>query len=237
MLAHRSPDLERLVLSGASSEPIDMHALASFKWPALRTLVVGDVLAQTLTVGPPPPVPAPPTPGTTSDEEEDDNNLPPFVRFLLAHPELETMHLGSRAGVSGWQLALLDHRPGALQHLREFAGTLDQASHLPGSVKAQLTTLRLREPVYLREVTPLHVSSVLKMLGSLQRLTLGVVLHSSYDHGGVLRAVVSGAPGLVELEFICAAKPCFLLVSSSCTRPAMFHSRQSWTGVRTHRLS
>jgi hypothetical protein len=197
----RSPNLEKLVISGNNSEPVDMSILAENRWPHLRSLVIGDALAQQPVVG----VPA-------------DDGSTPFVEFLVAHPELETLHLGSRSGVPGWQLSLLDRQHDSLPHLREFSGTLDQVSHLPASIQHHILTLRLREPVYLREVTPLQISSVLKMLPALQRLSLAVVLHSSYDHGGVLRAVVGGAPKLVELEFTCAAKPCFLLVSSLAFR-------------------
>jgi hypothetical protein len=197
MLA-RCPDLERLVISGCSTEPVEMPALLEHRWPRLRTLVLGDVAVQRPVLS---------VPG--------EDARTPFVDFLLAHPALETLHLGSRTGVPGWSLALLGWHTDPLPHLAEFAGTIDQAAHLPASVQERLATLRLREPVHLREVTPLQLSGTLRRLPALRALSIAVVLHASYDHGGVLRALVSGAPQLEELEFVCAAKPCFLLVSTS----------------------
>lgn len=190
MLTVRSSELTTLLLPGCSTLPASIPQLASARWPALHTLVLGDV-----SVAPPP---------------GSDPFTRPFIDFLTFHSNLQVLHLSSRAGVPGSHLLTLP--VGSLPILREFGGTLDQAGALPDTTKSHLRTLRLLEPLYLREVTPLAVSSALSGLPRLRRLSVAAVLHSSYDHGGLLRAVVSACPGLVELEFTAAAKPCFLLV-------------------------
>lgn len=194
MLTLRSSELTTLLLPGCSTLPVSMPQLASARWPALNTLVLGDV-----SVAPPP---------------GSDPFTRPFIDFLTYHRNLRVLHLSSRAGVPGSHITTLP--PGSLPALREFGGTLDQAGALPEATKARLRTMRLLEPLYLREVTPLAVSGALSGLPRLRRLSVAAVLHSSYDHGGLLRAVVSACPGLIELEFTAAAKPCFLLVRLIC---------------------
>jgi hypothetical protein len=157
-LLARAP-LTTLLLPGSSTLPTALPHLPAARWPALTTLVLGDVCVQ-------PPTRAPPSLA---------DGLPPFAEFLVAHPLLRTLHLSSRAGVPGTHLARLP--PDALPRLREFGGTLDQAAALPVAIGRRIRTLRLLEPLFLREVTPLMLSSALSGMPALRALELAVVLH------------------------------------------------------------
>jgi hypothetical protein len=191
MLIHRCPDLEELLVEGASSIPADIHALVQGYWPKLKKLSLGDICIDW--------IPRPLTPGEKR----------PFVAFLETHKELQAINL-SRHNIQPIHFASLD--PTSLPSVMSFSGTHQQLQALP-HLHRSLKQVALRDPVETREVSAPTIASILRELTSLTDLRISFALHSMYDSGNLLRSLIQSCPNLRHLDLTCAHKPSFQLVS------------------------
>lgn len=194
MLMKRCPNLQELVIDGVSPFPVDARPLSYARWPNLRRLVLGDVAVDWL------PGDALAAPDAKS----------PFIEFLEAHPNLQTLGL-SRSNVSHTRLATM--APDTVK-LRSFTGTLEQLQSIPHMHK-YLDCVAFREPMRTRDVTALAVAGLLQKLTSLTKLKISFMLHSMYDSGNLLRSLIASCPNLTHLELACGHKPSFQLVCFS----------------------
>ncbi|KAF8828719.1 hypothetical protein HHX47_DHR3000084 [Lentinula edodes] len=190
MLMKRCPNLQELVIDGVSPFPVDARPLSHARWPNLRRLVLGDVAVDWL------PGDALAAPDAKS----------PFIEFLEAHPNLQTLGL-SRSNVSHTRLATM--APDTVK-LRSFTGTLEQLQSIPHMHK-YLDCVAFREPMRTRDVTALAVAGLLQKLTSLTKLKISFMLHSMYDSGNLLRSLIASCPNLTHLELACGHKPSFQL--------------------------
>jgi len=192
MLIQRCPDLQELILDGVSStDPVDVHLLVRGRWPALRKLVLGDVVLDWHSAVNP-------------------AAKRPLISFLEAHPELETLaFFGHQSSIGSSDLLAAVHGE-ALTRVTDFSGTLEQVQILRH--KAAIKRLELPDAIFLRESTPLAVSNALASLPWLTSLTISFGLEHGYDNGSMLRAFASACPQLQHLDLTCACKPSFSLV-------------------------
>lgn len=204
MLINRCPNLQELSFDGVSpANPVDAHRLVRGRWPHLRKLVLGDIVLDWHSAINP-------------------NVKRPFITFLEEHKQLQEVHLlGYQPSVSAPDIIRAVHRE-ALPRVTNFSGTLEQVQALP--FKGALKTLKLIEPISLRESTPLTVSGVLQELGSLKELTITFALEHGYDNGGMLRMLVAVCPNLQHLDLTCACKPSFTLVNVCRFLPPLRHT-------------
>ncbi|KAG6840685.1 hypothetical protein C0991_005044 [Blastosporella zonata] len=193
MLIYRCPNLEELIIEGASTLPTDVHTLVDGRWPKLRKLILGDVSIDW-------------TPASTADQFD----KRPFVAFLEAHTSLESLSL-SKYNVLPAHLSSID--PGSL-HITSFTGTMQQLQALP-YLQSCLKSVKFRDPVQTREVSAQAVAGVLQGLSHLTKLTISFKLHSMYDSGSLLPSLISACPNLRHLDLTCANKPSFQLDSFS----------------------
>ncbi|KAF7361646.1 hypothetical protein MVEN_00508000 [Mycena venus] len=163
--------------------------LVDGRWPHLHKLALGDVSINWDPVA------------TTAGKC-------PFITFLEAHPELQTLGL-SRHNIDPAHLNSLD--PDALK-LTSFSGTLAQLQALSHSYSS-LKSLTFRDPVWSRDVTTMTVSSVLQQLTALTELNISFMLHSPYDSSSILRALRASCPNLQHLHLSCIRKTSFQLES------------------------
>jgi hypothetical protein len=208
MLISRCPNLEELSLDGYTTNPIESHRLVCGRWPNLRKLTLGDVIVN-LDLGPGPAA------GTGGDEK------PLSIQFLEAHSNLQTLQISQHALLPR-HLSFLS--TSSLAHLVKFTGSLEQlqslapAQVLPNSrgvsLSHQLQSLAFHEPILLRDVTPVVISSALQGLGNLTMLRIGFLLHSNLLHesGSLLRSITASCPRLERIELGCACGPSFTIV-------------------------
>ncbi|KAI0045961.1 hypothetical protein FA95DRAFT_1520828 [Auriscalpium vulgare] len=197
MLIKRCPNLQELTLDGfAPHDPVDAHRLTRGRWPALRTLTLGDVVVDWHT-------------------HVNASVRRPFLAFLEAHRALADLRLlGHEQSVAAPAL-LTDVHADALARVEHFAGALEQLAGFQH--KARLRTLAVPDAIVLREVTPLTVSGALGALHNLASLTIAFRVEHVSDNGGILRAIVAACPQLEQLDFTCACKPSFTLDTFSKT--------------------
>lgn len=212
MLTLRSPNLRSLVLDGSDcQEAIYAQRLLQANWPSLQSLELIGVKFD---------------PHNPLDNAEEDQSL---LGFLSRHTSLERLMI-SRVAVDLSQLS-----PSDLPKLKRFDGSLDylRALNLRGlnvtpnfqffmqnphaqpvvtPMSFSLESLVLAEPMPLRELTPLAVSSMLVSLHALTSLTVVFSLESGYDSNGVFRTIASACPQLLHLDLSCTSKPSFYLV-------------------------
>lgn len=206
MLSLQCPDLRSLGLESDINIPLFADRLLRGCWPSLRTLRLGPIRCD-------------------ADGEETAQDLVPF---LERHPSIEHLSLRevavdlSRLAVDA--LPKLERFSGSVEHLRVLAARGQQqqlgnamvAHHLSNPVSSSLAeTLRglaVLEPMPLRELTPLAISSILVGLNSLTSLTVVFSLETGYDSNGVFRTIVSACPQLIHLDLTCTSKPSFYLV-------------------------
>ncbi|KAG6832838.1 hypothetical protein H0H87_000192 [Tephrocybe sp. NHM501043] len=198
MLIHRCPDLEELVIEGASTLPTDVHTLVDGRWPKLRKLILGDVSIDW-------------TPASTPASTEQPDKRP-FIAFLEAHPSLESLSL-SRYNVLPSHLSSIE--PGSL-HITSFTGTLQQLQALP-YLQSHLRSVTFRDPMQTREISAQAVAALLQSLPNLTELTISFELHSMYDSGNLLRALIAACPHLRYLNLTCCNKPSFQMEAFSKT--------------------
>ncbi|KAI9457424.1 hypothetical protein F5148DRAFT_347802 [Russula earlei] len=200
MLIARCPDLEHLAIDGHSPHaPVDAHDLVRGRWPKLRSLLIGDVALDW-------------------DLEPSPALGRPFRAFLEAHRNLEALHLRSHAPGVAAPSVLAGLHADALAKVSTFSGALAQAQVLP--TRASLKTLRVPDPMPLRDGTPMSVSASLAVLPALASLTIAFRLEQGYDNGSVLRALVAACPHLRHLDFTVACRPSFTIETfARCIRP------------------
>ena len=189
MLIRRCPNLEELTIEGVSSLPTDAHMLVEGRWPNLRKLTLGDVSIDWV------PGPVDPT------------QKRPFIEWLQAHPNLESLSL-SRHTIQAAHLSTLD--PSCFQ-LSSFSGTMQQLQAVP-HLHSFLKSVSFRDPMPTREVSAQAVAGLLQGLVSLTELKISFVLHSMYDSGSLLRSLIASCPHVQHLDLTCAGKPSFHLV-------------------------
>ncbi|KAG6917236.1 hypothetical protein DXG01_003350 [Tephrocybe rancida] len=194
MLIHRCPDLEELVIEGASTLPTDVHTLVCGRWPKLRRLTLGDVSID----------------WTPAALDQPDKR--PFIAFLEAHTSLESLSL-SRYNVLPSHLTSID--PGSL-HITSFTGTLQQLQALP-YLQSHLKSVTFRDPMQTREISAQAVAGLLQGLSHLTELKIAFNLHSMYDSGNLLRSLIVACPHLRHLDLTCANKPSFQMDTFSKT--------------------
>jgi hypothetical protein len=205
MLIKRCPNLEHLAIDGHSPHaPVDAHGLLRGRWPNLRSLLIGDVvldwhtgLLTNLNLNL--------NPASTSSQ-----GSKPFRAFLEAHRSLESLHLQSHAPSVASPSVLADLHADALAQLTAFSGALAQAQVLPA--RESLKTLRVPEPMVLRDSTQLNMSAALGALPALCELTIAFRLEQGYDNGSALRTIVSACPHLRHLDLTVACRPSFTIV-------------------------
>jgi|SRR5712671_3268487 len=196
MLIARCPNLEHLAIDGHSPHaPVDAHGLVRGRWPKLRSLLIGDVVLD------------------WHAELNPAVGRRPFRVFLEAHRDLETLHLHSHVPGVAAPSAFSGLHADALAKVSTFSGALAQAEVLPS--RASLKTLRVSDPMPLRDGTSMNVSASLAALPALVSLTIAFRLEQGYDNGSVLRAVVTACPHLRHLDFTIACRPSFTIVKHS----------------------
>ncbi|KII92598.1 hypothetical protein PLICRDRAFT_172671 [Plicaturopsis crispa FD-325 SS-3] len=193
MLINRCPNLEELCIEGTYVLSANAHELTRGRWPKLRKLTLGDVLVDWHT-------PAP-------------TEKRPFIDFLETHSSLQSLSI-SRHVLPHTHMPMLD--PEALPNLTHFGGTLEQLQALP-RLHSSIKSIGFREPMLMREITPLTVSGLLQSLSSLTELSIAFALHSMYDSSSLLRSLTSSCPQLRHLELTCGHKPSFQLESFAKT--------------------
>jgi len=189
MLVKRCPNLEGLTIDGYSTVPIDLHFLIEGRWPRLRKLVLGDVCVDWF------------------QRSFNPGEKRPFISFLEAHPDLETLGL-SRHTIQPIHFNSLD--VAALNRVTSFSGTHQQLHSLPHLHKS-IKSVAFRDPVETRDVSAPTVASLLRELPSLESLKISFTLHSMYDSGNLLRSLIQSCPMLRHLELTCGHKPSFQL--------------------------
>ncbi|KAG6861904.1 hypothetical protein C0995_009854 [Termitomyces sp. Mi166 len=194
MLILRCPNLEELIIEGASSLPTDIHTLVHARWPKLRKLVLGDVSIDWS-----------PSPADPPDKR-------PFIAFLEAHSALESLSL-SKYNVLPQHLSSID--PGTLR-ISSFTGTLQQLQALP-HLHTHLKSVTFRDPMLTREISTQAVSALLQSLPNLNKLKVSFILHSMYDSGNLLRSLIVACPRLRHLDLTCGNKPSFQMDTFSKT--------------------
>ncbi|KAJ7079081.1 hypothetical protein B0H15DRAFT_520463 [Mycena belliarum] len=197
MLFKRCPNLEELVIEGFAAFPADARCLVDGRWPNLHKLTLGDITIDW-------------NPASSPAAKA------PFVSFLEAHTELESLGL-SRHNIDPAHLNSLAH--GALK-LTCFTGTLTQLQALTHCSHSSLKTLTFREPVWSRDVTTMTLSGLLQQLTVLTELHISFMLHSPYDGSSILRALVSSCPHLQHLTLSCIRKTSFQLDALAKGLPA-----------------
>ena len=195
MLIRRSPNLEELGIEGCSNVPADVHFLLEGRWPNLRKLSLGDICVDWF-------------PRSLNPGEKR-----PFINFLEQHPGLEVLSL-SRHSIQPTHFSTLD--PSSLGHVTHFSGTHQQLHALP-HLHRTVQSVAFRDPVETRDVSPPTVASLLRDLPKLTQLKIAFALHSMYDSGNLLRALIHAAPRLRDLELTCAHKPSFQLDAFAST--------------------
>ncbi|KAF8149532.1 hypothetical protein B0H34DRAFT_667733 [Crassisporium funariophilum] len=190
MLTRRCPHLQELTLDGLSSVPTDIHFLVQGRWPDLRHLTLGDVCIDWFPRAP------------------DPSAKRPFIAFLEAHPQLESLSL-TRHTIQPLYFSAL--APPALGSMTRFSGTHQQLAALLPLVRGSLKEVRLRDAVETREVSATAVAGLLRELTGLVRLKIAFTLHSMYDSGNLLRSLIQSCPMLRHLELTCGHKPSFQL--------------------------
>jgi hypothetical protein len=171
-----------IVLDAACAAPLQLAALAFSRWPALRVLVLGDVVV----------------------------HLAPFAALLLSHPALRALGLFSRCGMLPAKLGALGGHSSALHALRAFAGPLAEPPPSPARSARGSTRSRTLNRSHSATRRRARSRGSCAALPALRALTVPLVLATSYDHIGALRALVGAAPGLEMLEFVYGEKPCCL---------------------------
>ena len=145
----------------------------------------------------------------------------------MSHPNVHSVDLGE---LDRDALPVLKEYSGSLEHLRALidrdqdgAANVNANANLPWVAQEQhapsssplsrtLQSVRLLEPMQLREFTPLTISRVLMDLPALTSLKITFALHSGYDSNGVFRTIISSCPQLLHLDLTCTSKPSFYLV-------------------------
>jgi len=197
MAINKCPNLEELSIEGSYSVPTDIRYISEGRWPNLRKLTLGDVCIDWI-------------PRSLSPGEKR-----PFITFLEAHPQLESLNL-SRHTVQPLHLATLD--PRSLNRVTSFSGTHQQLQAL-SQIHPELKVVAFRDSVETREVSAPTVANLLRELTSLTELRISFTLHSMYDSGNLLRSLVQSCPRLRHLHLTCAHKPSFQLVSTTLFHP------------------
>lgn len=190
MLIHKCPNLEEIAILGSSSVPTDLHILAEARWPRLRKLDLGDVCIDWF-------------PRSLNPGEKR-----PFIAFLDAHPNLETINL-SRHTIQPVHFTSLELS--SLSQVTSFSGTHQQLQALP-HIHRSVTSVAFRDAVETREVAAPTVTGLLRDLPNLTSLMINFTLHSMYDSGNLLRSLIQSCPKLRYLELTCGHKPSFQLV-------------------------
>ncbi|KAF9568171.1 hypothetical protein CPC08DRAFT_679732 [Agrocybe pediades] len=189
MLVRKCPNLEELAIDGYSTVPTDLHFLVSARWPRLRKLSLGDVCVDWF------------------QRFLNPGEKRPFIAFLEAHPDLETLQL-SRHTIQPTHFSTLD--PTALNRVTRFSGTHQQLHALP-HLHQLIQSVTFRDPVETRDVSASTVASLLRDLPALTSLKISFTLHSMYDSGNLLRSLIHSCPMLQHLELTCGHKPSFQL--------------------------
>jgi hypothetical protein len=207
MLIQRCPNLEELTIDGVSPMPTDAHLLVEGRWPKLRKLTLGDVSIDWLH-GP-----------------VDPTQKRPFVTWLEAHPNLESLNL-SRHTIQSVHLSDLDS---SCFQLSSFSGTIQQLQALP-HIHSSLKSVSFREPLLTRDTSPQTVASLLQGMTHLTELKISFILHSMYDSGSLLRSLIVSSPHLQHLDLTCSNKPSFQLVRASSYLSLLFTYHLYFTG-------
>ena len=169
--------------------PTDAHLLVEGRWPKLRKLSLGDVSIDWLH-GP-----------------VDPTQKRPFITWLEAHPNLESLDL-SRHTIQSAHLSNLNST--SLQ-LSSFSGTMPQLQALP-HIHSSLKSVSFREPLLTRDISPQGVAGLLQGLSNVTELKISFMLHSMYDSGNLLRSLIASCPQLQHLDLTCGSRPSFQLV-------------------------
>jgi hypothetical protein len=194
MLIKRCPHLERLAIDGHSPHaPVDAHGLLHGRWPNLRSLLIGDVVLDWHA-------------GLNPALEK------PFRTFLEAHRDLESLHLQSHAPSVASPSVLSELQADSLAKVTTFSGALVQAQVLPA--RELLKTLRVPDPIVLRESTQMSVGAALGLLPALSSLTIAFRLEQGYDNGSALRSIAVACPHLRHLDFTLSCRPSFTIVNA-----------------------
>ena len=188
LLIIRSPNLEELVLHGASIIPADIHFVVNGRWPKLRKLSLVDVSVDLFPL--------------VSDEKR------PFITFLEEHPSIDSLTL-SRDTIHPHHLSTLSAT--ALEGLASFSGTLFQLQAIP-HLHRQIKSVTFCDAVDLKHISLPIVTSLLRNLASLADLKIIFTLHSMYDSGTLLGSLIQSCPKLRHLDLTCGHKPSFQLV-------------------------
>ncbi|KAF7315425.1 hypothetical protein MIND_00057300 [Mycena indigotica] len=186
MLFTRCPNLQELSIEGYSAFPADAHCIIEGRWPHLQRLTLGDLSVD----------------WSPANSEQKG----PFVAFLEAHPELQSLSL-SRHNVDPVHLHSIDHDT---LKLTSFSGTLHQLQGLSRSFST-LRSLTFRDPLWSRDPTILAIATVLTQLTALTDLSIIFTLHSPYDSSSILRALVASCPQIQNLTLACLRKTSFQL--------------------------
>ncbi|KAJ7680589.1 hypothetical protein DFH06DRAFT_973767 [Mycena polygramma] len=195
MLFKRCPNLEELVIEGYSSFPADAGCLVDGRWPNLHKLALGDV-------------------SINWDRTASPGAKCPFITFLEAHTELQTLGL-SRHNIDPIQLNSL--QPDSLK-LTVFSGTLAQLQGLSQSYSS-IQSMTFRDPISSRDAI-LPTGNLLQQLTSLTELNISFTLHSPYDSTSILRALTSSCPYLQHLQLGYFRKTSFQLDTFGKSLPA-----------------
>lgn len=206
MLTRRCPNLETLVIQGEWDEPLYASRLFEGTWPKLKSLSLTPIKL-------------------ASEPEASTERLFDFLERHSAIEELTLIHMIhiDLSHLSPESLPNLRVFNGSLDHLKELSlrghapnqlGLHPQHGHLATSSLAKtLESYSFTDPLPLRELTPMAVSTMLIGLRSLTSLTLKFHLESGYDSNGVFRSIVSACPQLLHLDLSCTFKPSVYLVS------------------------
>jgi hypothetical protein len=206
MLLHRCPDLVSLSLESDLTQPMYALRLLEGRWPYLRSLALGPLKFDAF--------------GTIP--------LNGLNTFLEAHDSLEQISLNdvsvNLSALPVEALSNLKHLISSIDQFRalcargfmpqnlQFALQNPHTQFPHSGLSESLQTLTLKEPIPLRELTPLAVSSMLSAMHALTSLTAVFSLESGYDSNGVFRTIVSACPQMMHLDLTCTNKPSFYLV-------------------------
>lgn len=194
MLLERCSTLEELTIGGRapSPRPFNIRHLTAGRWPRLRSLTLGDMVIQ-----------------FGKDEKALLEESEAFMRFLVAHPLLQTLAF-QHAGGHGFPSSLSLPRS-ALPNIKSFSGPPIYIKSLP-------------KPRALQELTisTLHhstsslppICAILQGLPYLTSLSIWIDLsftnrNSPHDDGSVFSMLLECCPRLHHFDVMCFTRPTF----------------------------
>jgi hypothetical protein len=198
MLLERCPTLEELTLGGTapSPRPFNIRHIAAGQWPHIRSLTLGDMTIQ-----------------FGKDAKTSFQETEAFMKFLVAHPSLQTLAF-QHAGGSGFPSSLSLPRS-ALPNIKSFGGPPEYIKTLPNPRSIQeLTISTLHHSISSLPPT----CAILQGLTSLASLSIWIDLSFSSrntprDDGGVFGMLLERCPRLHHINVMCFTQPTFHVVS------------------------